>query len=77
MNWEDHPLLPNAIMALTDRYSFIVTKETDGYYTSWQDRYKGGSASSTIEGPFKSSYAAETNCENTLQNQKGKTNAKP
>lgn len=61
--------------ALTDKYSFLVMHYVDtepqnpksevqllGWWISWNDRYNGGSASITREGPFKTRYAAETRC---------------
>jgi hypothetical protein len=60
-------------IALTDKYSFIVMHQHGsgqlerGWYSSWQDRYNGGSASNTREGPFPHRHAAEANCRHTLK----------
>ena len=63
-----------AYVALTGKYSFMVAKYEDhadesrlGWYSSWQDRDNGGSASSTREGPFDHRHAAEANCRRILK----------
>jgi hypothetical protein len=64
-----HPLslsileLRYAYCALAGKFSFMIVKQDDGkWYTSWQDRKNGGSASNTIEGPFLGRDKAEANC---------------
>lgn len=66
LDWFTHPFLPDSWCATTDKYSFIVLRDTNGgdfYETSWQDRHNGGSASNTREGPFKTVREAKNNCE--------------
>ncbi len=66
---------PNqSFYAMTDKYSFLAARYSDeldesaaGWYTSWQDRYNGGSASNTREGPFLTLQAAEANCRRILK----------
>lgn len=70
-NWQPHTLMSlmcggYAEFALVDKYSFIVIQEENGWFSSWQDRYKGGSASNTREGPFKSIDEAKANCDRIL-----------
>ncbi len=73
LRFEPHPLaatvlkLDGAWCATTDKFSFLVLRTADGWETSWQDRYNGGSASSTREGPFQSLAAAEANCRRFLR----------
>lgn len=51
-----------ALYSRVSKYSFLILKEPEGYSTSWQDQEKGGSASNTIEGPFKTLTEAKENC---------------
>jgi hypothetical protein len=64
MDFMPHPLLPNTHFAVVSPYSFIVMLDVGSgkWHTSWQDLVKGGSASSTLEGPFNSRPQAEANC---------------
>jgi hypothetical protein len=66
MRFSEHPM-PQlfggpAYFARAGKFSFLVVKHKDGWYTSWQDQEKGGSASSTLEGPFISMDQAEAHC---------------
>jgi len=62
-------LPPDTQYAVTRKYSFLLIREPElgGWFTSWQDRYGGGSASSTREGPFRDRFAAEANCRRILK----------
>lgn len=69
MRFKKHPYLSlltefeDAYIARISKYSFIIALHKDKlWYTSWQDQEKGGSASSTIEGPFETRSKAEANC---------------
>jgi hypothetical protein len=64
VKFQPHPTLPNGYVAFVGKYSFLALKHegSAGWHTSWQDQELGGSASNTIEGPFKSRFAAEANC---------------
>lgn len=67
MRFEPHPLLPDAYAASVGKFSFMAMRHEDGWHTSWQDQKNGGSASNTIEGPFKSRDQAEANCRRILK----------
>lgn len=60
-------VLPNTYGARAGKFSFIVMRQDDGWYTSWQDQINGGSASNTREGPFALRSQAETRCRKIFQ----------
>lgn len=70
LDWQEHPMFPGSYFAVVDKYSFMCLRDQSGgdfFETSWQDRYKGGSASNTREGPFKKLEDAQANCERILR----------
>jgi hypothetical protein len=68
MRFEPHPLMSlmgyAAYAAFAGKYSFLILSDDGGktWRCSWQDQVKGGSASNTMEGPFKSRDQAEARC---------------
>lgn len=62
MRFEPHPILPDAWCARAGKFSFIVMPGPDGWELSYMDQVKGGSASSTREGPFGERSQAESRC---------------